>query len=117
MQRWAWILALMASLTTVSHAQLPRQFPAGAKLGEMVGQQQLFPLVEIDKKVMRLAPGGRVIDENNRIILHAYLPPLSYVLYVVDMNGDLSRVFILRPDELEVLKRTLAPAPAPAPAP
>jgi len=117
MQRGAWILALMVALTAVSHAQLPRQFPANARLGEMVGQQQLFPLIEIDKKAMRLAPGGRVIDENNRIILHAYLPQQAYVLYVVDMNGDLSRVFILRPDELEQAKRTAAPAPAIAPAP
>jgi hypothetical protein len=117
MRRLAWILALLTAFTAASHAQLPRQFPADAKLGEMVGQQQLFPLIEIDKKVMRLAPGGRVIDENNRIILHAYLPPQSYVVYVVDMNGDLSRVFILRPDELEQLKRTAAPVPVPAPAP
>jgi len=117
MRRGAWILALMAAFTAASHAQLPRQFPANAKLGEMVGQQQLFPLIEIDKKVMRLAPGGRVIDENNRVILHAYLPQQAHVLYVVDMNGDLSRVFILRPDELEQAKRTAAPAPAIAPAP
>jgi hypothetical protein len=115
MRRWAWILLLAAGFAATSYAQLTRQFPAGAKLGEMVGQQQLFPLVVIDQKVMRLAPGGRVIDENNRVILHAYLPQQATVLYVVDMNGDLSRIFILRPDELEQLKRTAAPAPAPAP--
>jgi hypothetical protein len=27
------------------------------------------------------------------------------VLFVEDMNGDLSRIYILRPDELEQLKR------------
>lgn len=116
MRRWAWILAWMVLFTGTGHAQLPRQFPADAKLGEMVGQQQLFPLVEIDKKVMRLAPGGRVIDANNRIILHAYLPQQAYVLYVTDMNGDLSRVFILRPDELEQIKRNPPAAATPAPA-
>ena len=105
MRRWAWILALTTAFAATSHAQLPRQFPANGKLGEMVGQQHLFPLVQINDKVLRLAPGGRVIDENNRTLLHAYLPKQAYVLFVEDMNGDLSRVYILRPDELEQLKR------------
>ena len=105
MRRWAWILALTTAFAATSHAQLPRQFPANGKLGEMVGQQHLFPLIQINDKVLRLAPGGRVIDENNRTLLHSYLPKQAYVLFVEDMNGDLSRVYILRPDELEQLKR------------
>jgi hypothetical protein len=117
MRRWAWIFLLAVGIAATSHAQLPRQFPANAKLGEMVGQQHLYPLIQINDKVMRLAPGGRVIDEHNRTVLHSYLPPHAHVLYVEDMNNDLSRVFILRPDELEQLKRTAAPAPAPVPAP
>jgi hypothetical protein len=105
MRRWAWILALTTAVATASYAQLIRQLPANGKLGEMVGQQQLYPLVQINNKVLRLAPGARVYDENNRTLLHAYLPKQAYVLFVEDMNGDLSRIYILRPDELEQLKR------------
>ncbi|HET9405072.1 MAG TPA: hypothetical protein VFO57_10875 [Burkholderiales bacterium] len=105
MRRWAWILALTTAVATTSYAQLTRQLPANGKLGEMIGQQHLFPLVQINDKVLRLAPGGRIIDENNRTLLHAYLPQHAYVLFVEDMNGDLSRVYILRADELEQLKR------------
>ncbi len=105
MRRWAWILALAVAFAATSHAQLPRQFPANAKLGEMFGQQQLFPLIQINDKVLRLAPGGRIIDENNRVLLHSYLPKYAQVLFVEDMNGELSRVYILRPDELEQFQR------------
>ncbi len=105
MRRWAWILALAVAFAATSHAQLPRQFPANAKLGEMIGQQHLFPLIQINNKVLRLAPGGRIIDENNRTLLHSYLPKQAHVMFVEDMNGDLSLVYILRPDELEQIQR------------
>jgi hypothetical protein len=106
MRKGAWVLALALAFAANAHAQLPRQFPAGAKLGELTGQQQPFPLLQIGDKVLRLAPGGRIIDENNRIILHVYLPKQAHVLYLEDASGEVSRVFILRPDELEQVQRT-----------
>ena len=66
-----------------------------------------FPLVVINSNVMRLAPGGRIYDENNRIILHNVLPATANVLFVQDMNGDVSRVYILRADELELVRQRL----------
>ena len=118
MLRGAAVLALALAFAASAHAQLPRQFPPGAKLAEMVGQKQPFPLLELDDKVYRLAPGGRVIDENNRVILHSYLPKQANVLYVLDANGDVSRAYILRPDELkEAQQREPKPDPQPAPKP
>ena len=106
MRRWVWILALVTAFAATGHAQVMlRQFPANAKLGEMIGQQHLYPLIQIGQKVMRLAPGGRVIDEHNRTLLHSYLPKHANVLFVEDMNGELSLVYILRPDELEQIRR------------
>jgi hypothetical protein len=84
---------------------LIRQFPASGKLGEIVGQQHPFPLFQIDNKVMRLAPGGLIFDENNRTILHGLVPERAHVLFVQDMTGDVTRVYILRPDELEIARR------------
>lgn len=110
MRRWIWTLALAAACVSTSHAQFNRQLPADGKVGELVGQQQPFPLLQIDKKVLRLAPGGRIYDRDNRVILHTYLPEKAPVLFVVDMNGDVARAYILRPEEWEQLK----PPPAPA---
>jgi hypothetical protein len=104
MRRWAWTLALAIAFAAPAHAQVSRQLPANGKLGELVGQNQPFPLVQINKKVARLAPGGRIYDQDNRTIVHASLPERAYVLFVEDMNGDVSRIYILRPDELEQIQ-------------
>lgn len=105
MRRWAWVVAVALAFAATAHAQMARQFPPGARLGELAGQSQPYPMLQIGDKVLRLSPGGRIIDENNRIIMHVYLPTHAHVLYLEDMNGEVSRVFILRPDELEQLKR------------
>ena len=105
MQRWIWTLALAAAWVATGHAQLSRQLPADGKLGELAGQQQPFPLLQIDNRVVRLAPGGLIFDQHNRTILYTFLPERATVLFVQDMNGDISRVYILRPEELELLQR------------
>jgi hypothetical protein len=89
----------------LGHAQIARQLPADGKLGELVGQQQPLPLLQINNKLVRLAPGGRIYDQHNRTILHTSLPERATVLFIQDMNGDISRVYILRPEELEQLRR------------
>jgi hypothetical protein len=99
------MLALAAAFATASHAQLPRQLPGNGKLGELVSPQP-FPLVQINNKVLRLAPGGRIINQQNLTIVHNDLPPQAYVYYVEDMNGDVSRIYLLRPEELESLQRS-----------
>ena len=106
MRRWIWTLALAAAWVATAHAQLSRQLPAEGKLGELVNQQQPFPLLQINNQVVRLAPGGRIYDEHNRTILHTLLPERATVLFVQDMNGDISRVYILRPEELAKLQQT-----------
>lgn len=105
--RKAMLLLVLSGLLGVAaaHAQLPRTLPANGRLGELVGQQQPFPLLQINNKIVRLAPGGRIYDQNNRIILHTFLPERAHVLFAEDMNGDVSLVYILRPDELEQLQR------------
>lgn len=104
MRKWIWTLALAAAWVATSHAQLSRKLPADGKLGELVSQQP-FPLLKINNQIVRLAPGGRIYDQQNRTILHTFLPERATVLFVQDMNGDISRVYILRPEELEQLQR------------
>lgn len=102
---WAGLLALL--IAAAGHAQLVRQFPADGKLGEVVGGQHPFPMLQINNKVVRLAPGGLIYDTQNRTILHGQLPNASPVLYLEDPKGEIARVYLLRPDELERLERTL----------
>ncbi len=108
MRRWAWAGLLALAMTGASSAQVARQLPANGKLGELIGQpRQPFPLLRIGNQILRLAPGGRLYDQQNRSIVHGSLPEWAYVLFLVDPNGDVSQLYLLRADELELLERTL----------
>jgi hypothetical protein len=103
--RWliaAWFATLVFS--SPASAQVQRLLPANGKLGELYGGQQ-YPLVGIDSNVLRLAPGGVILDQSNRYIVHAYLPARADVLYVLDHRGEISRIVILTPEELARLKQ------------
>ncbi len=100
-------IALGLALAVPGYAQMPRALPANGKLGELAGQQHPLPMVQIDRAVLRLAPGGRIIDQNNRSIVHGALPPNAQVLYVQDPNGDISRIFILTPEEVTRVQQSL----------
>ena len=96
------------ALAAPGHAQLQRLLPVNGKLGHLVGQQHPLPLLEINKEVLRLAPGGLIIDQNNRTILHGYLPTYAQVLYVLDPRGEVSRIVILTPEELARVEQAQA---------
>jgi len=98
-------LALGFMLTAPSFAQLQRLLPTNGKLGHLVAQQQQLPLIEIDRKPLRLAPGGVIVDQNNRFIVHGALPASADVLYVLDSRGDISRIVLLTPAELARLQQ------------
>lgn len=99
----ALIFALFA-LVLPGHAQMTRILPANGKLG-VTGEPRVLPAVQIDKQVLRLAPGGRITDENNRSIVHAHLPAQATVLYTLDNQGDISRIIILTPEETARIKQ------------
>lgn len=99
-------LALAFTLATPSAAQVQRLLPAGGKLGEVFGQQHQYPLVQINRDVLRLAPGGVIVDQNNRFIVHGALPAQAAVLYVLDNRGEIARIVILTPRERARLEQT-----------
>ena len=105
MVRWIAALALACVVATAAHGQAIRQLPANGKLGELTGQQQPFPVVQIGKELLRLTAGGLIFDENNRTLVHGGLPERATVLYVQEQSGEISRIYILRPEELELVKR------------
>jgi hypothetical protein len=116
--RRAWVLAAALAFAAASQAQLQRFLPPEGQYGELNGQQQQpLPLVQIDKKILRLAPGGRIYDQHNRTIVHGSLPDAASILYVQDMNGDIARLWILLPGEIERVKPAPQPKPKPKPKP
>jgi hypothetical protein len=59
-----------------------------------------FPYVTIGDKTLRLAPGGRIFNQQNLIIMPASLQPqTAQIMYTTDMNGDLSSVWLLTAEE------------------
>jgi hypothetical protein len=119
MRRGAWVLIATLAFAQASPAQLQRFLPSQGQLGELSDQQQQpYPLLHIDKKLLRLAPGGRIFDQHNRMIVHGALPDAASVLFVPDMHGDIARLYILLPAEIVRVKLNLPAEPAkPAPQP
>jgi hypothetical protein len=91
-----------AGMAGESRAQFQRALPANGVLGVLRADPGLpLPLMNIDGKMYRLAPGGIIVDQNNRTLLHAQIPEQAVALIVFDSNGDVQRMFLLTADELQ----------------
>jgi hypothetical protein len=93
-------------VATPTAAQFIQQrfLPANGVRG-VVGEPQVFPMVKIGSRTLRLSPGARIYDRSNRTIVHAQLPPGAEVLYSTDQAGDIQRMYILSDDELVRLRQ------------
>ncbi|MFN0040378.1 MAG: hypothetical protein ACKVP2_12775 [Burkholderiales bacterium] len=86
-------------LTLCAAASAMRNFPENARRGEITGQQ--YPALKIGDKVYRLAPGAKIYDRQNMIMIPTALPKKKLpVLYTIDFNGHLSNVWLLTDEEL-----------------
>ena len=94
------LLLVVASLLLAGtgYAQL-RTLPANAKRVTTGAQPYALPYVELGGKVVRLAPGGVIYDQNNRSIVHGALPAGADVAFTTDMRGDIARIYLLTPQE------------------
>jgi len=97
-------MLLLAFLVFATSAWAQRVLPSDAKRGQ-IGERQMLPMVQIGNETRRLAPGGVIIDTNNRSITHQQLLPVAEVLYLLDRNSEVSRVIILTPEEQARLDR------------
>lgn len=103
------LLALVAGIvgwTPDARAQFQRNLPANGVLGVVTGDPTLpLPMVRIDSRLFRMAPGGIIVDQNNRTLLHAQIPQRATAYIIFDANsGDVQRMFLLTPDELQRLR-------------
>ncbi|MGZ9031687.1 MAG: hypothetical protein ACXW2G_09945, partial [Burkholderiaceae bacterium] len=55
------------------------------------------PLVTIDGKEMRMAPGARIMNAGNTSVTPNQVPPNSRVRYKLDASGQVSQVWLLPP--------------------
>jgi len=77
------------------HAQ--RQLPED---GKYVKKAQFnYPFVKLGKQILRLAVGGKIYNEQNLIIMPNTAPGTADVFYRVDINGEISQIWILTPEE------------------
>ena|SRR5262245_36978678 len=90
------LLSLALAAQAIAQTSL-RDLPADAQVGVLTHVQG--NILRLDGQLVRLAPGGLIRAQNNLITVPAALPPDSLVKYKVDQNGDLSRVWVLTPDE------------------
>ena len=107
------LLLALCLLPAAAAAQHLRFLPPG-ELGR-TGETRLFPEVRIDKRVLRLTPGGVIFDRNNRTIVHQHLPVGADVLYTRDQAGDVQRIYILTDEEKVRLAKNPPPKPVPLP--
>jgi hypothetical protein len=75
----------------------PSPGPDGTLTGTMTTGS--LPLVMIDGKEMRMAPGARVMNAGNASITPNQVPPGSRVRYKLDAAGQVSQVWLLPPDK------------------
>ena len=109
--RAAYVVALLfASLLCWSVADAARNFPQDAQRGTITEHQ--YPLYQIDASTYRIAAGGRIIDQHNRIIMPASFYGKAEVMYRLDNRGELSVIWLLTREESE-----LHPKPLPRSAP
>lgn len=74
-----------------------RQLPADATLAKRA--TFAYPNLTANGKTLRVGVGARIYDLNNFIIMPAAVPAKVNVLFKTDMNGDVSRVWIITDQE------------------
>ena len=81
--------------TQAAHAA--RTFPPDAVAGEV--KDYAYPVVQVDDHTYRLSPGALIYDGFNRIIAPNHLPQGAKVLYRIDRQGQVSKMWLLTPEE------------------
>ena len=101
-------LLLVSLLSLVSSAVLAqlRNIPDKAIPARMAVLQ--YPVVSLNGKTARLAPGARIMNQMNTSVIPASLQGGQYLVrYELDPAGDVIRVWMLTELELQALGRSL----------
>jgi hypothetical protein len=113
MLRFATALTVVACLVAPAAAQVQRAFPQNALRGAIV--IGVAPDILLNDQRARLAPGARIRDQNNMMVVPGALTGGKYLVnYSIDTSGLVKEVWILRPEEASVQPWPTTPAQAEA---
>lgn len=79
-------------------AQQVRFLPPNGKRG-ITGNSLPLPQVAIGRDTRMMAPGALIFDAFNRTIVHGSLPVGADVWYQINDQNQITRIYILRPEE------------------
>jgi hypothetical protein len=91
-------ISLLCFVAAGAQAQV-RNIPEQAKGGAITHLQGM--IVSIDGVAVRLAPGAQIRDQDNRLVVPTAVPPGSQIKYLLDHEGMVRQVWILRPEEAQ----------------
>jgi hypothetical protein len=96
MIRYCLSLLLLTSVLAGS-AYAQRNFPAGVKPADL--RDITYPNVRIDDKTYRFAPGARIYNTNNLMLVVNSAPKTGKVIFQLDTQGNVLKLWILTPEE------------------
>lgn len=96
------ILATLAIVAVAPASAQVRPFPTNTLRGTIAFGG--FPEIQLNGQNSTLAPGTRIRDENNRVVLPGTLYGSKHTVhYTVGLNGSqVQDVWLLRPDEAAI---------------
>jgi hypothetical protein len=93
----ACAIVIMSLIATPS-AALDRLFPPNANRGELKAHD--YPFFKIGSRSYRMSAGGRIFSQQNLIIMPVSLQQqTAQIMYSIDINGQLSAIWLLTPPE------------------
>ena len=95
--RAASILGLLMIATAASAQITMRKIPADAPRGKLTAGA--LPTVFIDGRLLRLAPGARILTTENLTVTPNLVPAGTLVRYQLDPHGQIRYVWVLTPAE------------------
>ena len=99
------ITLLIALLFYWPAAEAARNFPENARRGTITEHQ--YPIYKIDSEIYRIAAGGRILNQQNLIIMPASFHGPAEVMYRLDNRGELSVIWLLTREEAALFPKPL----------
>ena len=101
MRHLAALVTMCVTLLISSLVDAQRQLPQDAKYVKRA--EFNYPFVKLGKQLLRLSVGSRIYNEQNLIIMPTTAPATADVVYKPDLNGEISQIWILTPEESKAI--------------
>src|SRR5260221_7261579 len=99
-RRAAYVVLLQALMAVTAFAQT-RPTPVPEESGRGVIRHIKQMAVAVDEKVVQLAAGAQVRNQQNLIIVPTAIPPNgAWADYILNGDGEIFRVWLLTPEEV-----------------